>query len=683
MTDYIERKSIEAKEIALDEDFNEDEIYADSDNAILKDFLKDNYPYILDEIECEGYIIEEPLCQYFHEVVYDSKVVGFYTYEYISDIMERRLCINEFYVVPEYRGKMIFINTLKDLIAHSRYDGVLLRNPTRHIINILLENGLATRFSKNLVRTGLKLATRINKLIKNKKLNRLYYDIDDEVAKMTYLGNIYDMNLDSIVFNDTLEILTPHDDIICLSNPRGCDYQRYHLAKKIRNVDKKYLRSTYKTIIKSWDELEEFQKSVDNQFLEDNGIDMYLGSLEKPDPTVQALMDDGELTAGELEVIRKKIEKALQHNEITPQNVMTRFYYHVDYPDSDAPTTGHRKSGHCPYCNSPDIEKGTCCNCGYNLFDKKIEQIQEELKDTIDPETGLYKSLVETIERRGLDSKEVIADQIEISACQLLNFLNQYSDYPSLPDFDDNNEVSEEKYVKFLHENGYIELKENTNTNDENEFLEMLKQTGGLPSTRAYKAHMHREYRYKITKKGRRYYNKNKIANLYMDNIINLPYYQFKHLYQENKDTLNEDELLREYIRQVETEAIEDENLTRYNDVCLTRIKIAKDKEDDKKLLTYMIKSLICRLNYYRLSIEEDNFTQTPVDVYNEVFLLQCQDRIDHDDYKKLFEKAYNNIEIDKLKTNKKELYKDIEDILKSNDISTTNRQLAIKYNDV
>ena len=96
-----------------------------------------------------------------------------------------------------------------------------------------------------------------------------------------------------------------------------------------------------------------------------------------------------------------------------------------------------------------------------------------------------------------------------------------------------------------------------------------------------------------------------------------------------------------------------------------------------------MIKSLICRLNYYRLSIEEDNFTQTPLDVYNEVFLLQCQDRIDHDDYKKLFEKAYNNIEIDKLKTNKKELYKDIEDILKSNDISTTNRQLAIKYNDV
>ena len=66
-----------------------------------------------------------------------------------------------------------------------------------------------------------------------------------------------------------------------------------------------------------------------------------------------------------------------------------------------------------------------------------------------------------------------------------------------------------------------------------------------------------------------------------------------------------------------------------------------------------------------------------------EVFLLDCKDRIDDYDYKEIYENAYNSIEIDKLKTNKEELYEDILDILKNYDMETTNRQLAIKYDDL
>lgn len=156
MTEYIERKANDAKEIVLDEMFSADQLpHIDSDNTVLLDFLKENYPYLYEAMVNEKYIIEENICPFFREVIYDSKVVGFYTYEYITDILTNKICINEFYVVPEYRGNKIFIKTLKNMIAHSEYDGVLLRNPSRLIIEIMLENQLATRFSKNLVRTGI------------------------------------------------------------------------------------------------------------------------------------------------------------------------------------------------------------------------------------------------------------------------------------------------------------------------------------------------------------------------------------------------------------------------------------------------------------------------------------------------------------------------------------------------
>ncbi|MBE6488973.1 MAG: hypothetical protein E7Z86_09705 [Methanosphaera stadtmanae] len=462
-----------------------------------------------------------------------------------------------------------------------------------------------------------------------------------------------------------------------------CDNRKYHLAKKIKNVDKRYVKNVYKTIIRSLDELEKFQESFDNQFLEKGGIDMYLGTLDEPVDSIQALIDDDELNMDELHSIRMKIEKALESNEISPDYILNRFYYLLDNKEKEPLVMGSAKIGHCPYCDKLEFENGVCQDCGYNLLDKKLEEIKKELEDKVDPDTGVYKSLLKTIDEKSLDRDEVIRDQIEISACQLLNYVNHLADYPSLPNFDDNNEVSEELYVKYLTDNGFIELKENTHKNDEKEFIDGLRQMGAVPSTMAYKSHMHRKYRYKITKKGRRYYNQNKIANLYIDNVLNLPYYRFKNFYNKNIDSLSEDEILCQYIGRVKKEIIEREDLVGYNDVCLTMLNILNNNDDKKRFFTFMIKSLICRLNYYLISVENPNFAQTPIDAYNEVFLNECNGMVMDYDYDEAFDEAYDSIEIESLKANREILYNQIEEILEADDISMINDQLLIKYNDI
>jgi len=204
-----------------------------------------------------------------------------------------------------------------------------------------------------------------------------------------------------------------------------------------------------------------------------------------------------------------------------------------------------------------------------------------------------------------------------------------------------------------------------------------------MPSTMAYKSHMHRKYRYKITKKGRRYYNQNKIANLYIDNVLNLPYYRFKNFYNKNIDSLSEDEILCQYIGRVKKEIIEREDLVGYNDVCLTMLNILNNNDDKKRFFTFMIKSLICRLNYYLISVENPNFAQTPIDAYNEVFLNECNGMVMDYDYDEAFDEAYDSIEIESLKANREILYNQIEEILEADDISMINDQLLIKYNDI
>ena len=681
MINYIKRNKDDAKEINFEveqdfEDYNSFLKYINDD--YLLDFIKENYSYIYNAIQEEKYEIEEKFCVAFHEVVYDDKVVGFYTYDYTSDDSEK-LNINEFYVIPEYRGNKIFIDTLKDLIRVNEYDNVVLRNPPRLIIEILLENGLARKFSKNLVRTGIKLSTRLNQIIKNKKLKKFYIDLPDEICHMTYLGNIYDLNINSIAFYDSLELFTLYDEMMVLSTPRRCDYQKYHLTKKIRNIDKRYVKNIYKNVLKSWDELQEFQQSVDNQFGKKKDEDFYLGSSDENLVLIEELMEESELSEESSLMIKEKIQQALDSNEISSDAILIRYHYLLDNPGKEALVTGSVKQGHCPYCNGLEFEQGVCISCGYNLFDKKIESIKQELSEKIDPETGAYKSLLDTINEKGLDKQAVINDQIEIAACQLLNFISQLSNYPSLPDFDDNSMISEERYVDYLKENGYIELKENTNKNDEIEFIEMLKQTGGLPSTRAYKSHMHRDYIYKITKKGRKYSIQNKVANIYMDYVINLPYYKFKKFYLDNKDSLEELELLKEYVKMEERDVVESQNIEEYNNICLTNINIVK-KEDDDELLLYIIKSLICRLNYYLLSIHEDNFMQTPIDGYNEVFVMEYSDLMENYDYDRLFENAYESIELDKLKINREMLHEDIKRILSGENIGELNRILSMKY---
>ena len=641
----------------------------------IPEYLKENYLSIYEAMINENYIIEYPFSEYLHIIEYDDKTVGFYTYNTMQT--PTRITIEEFYIIPEYRGNNIFTDTLIDLEIQDNLD-VLLRNPPRHVIKLLEKNELAYPLTKNLIYSYFKLATTIDETFINKKTKSLFEELEYPMNQMNPVGDVYDLSLSSIVYNDTVGI-TVEDDIICLSTPRKSDNRRYRLQKKLKQVDKKYLRKLYKQAMKNISKMEEYENIIKEKLEENVTVDSILGSADNLKDEITEYTEYNDITIEELKIIHQKTQMALDEGDINSEHIFTRFEYLVDYPEKEAVVTNLKDDGGCDYCGGLEFDEGICDNCGFNLFDKHLEKTKEEISNQADKETGLYYTLIDEIKENNLDINMIRQYQLEYLSIDFLNFIDHQGHYPSLPDFDDQHMISEEYYINYLQSHGLIELIENTERDDEKEFLDMLRSNGAIPTPRAYKAHIHRPYRYKITKKGRRYYKQNKLPNLYNSYIHKIPYYKFK-LYQQEHESTDEMTLIKNFIEYNRQNAIKQSDLNAYCNILVSDILISKDEDDIKDILTKIMTSTMANLNRYKLLDEYSN-DDRPISVENEIWIDQYREFIEYYDIDELLDNAYDSIELEELKGEKLGVFHDMKEALKEDRIFDANQNLTMKYN--
>lgn len=634
----------------------------DEDITIL---IKNKYPIIYEALMNDDYVMEDNYPSFFHEIVYDNKIIGFYTYNEVKEYQDQ-ICITEFYVIPEYRGNKIMINTLLDLTLTNQ--NFILYKPTRRVIEIFIENGLAWHFSKNMVRSIFKLSAELNDLLTNKKIQKYYYDIDYEMGMMNIFTNLFDTNTCSIVFNDPLGFIAD-ENMICMSNPRQYDIQHYKLSKKLRNIDKKYIKNNHKNIVRNILKNDAKEAKIMEQISSNIKVEQIISEKE-----IDKYHKEHDIPVETLKEMVKDIQKAFDKKEINLEHIRTRFEFLVDqhlYPEED-----EVYSGGCDYCGEVVFKNGICQVCGYNHYEKKLEEIKNQIRNQEDSSTGLYKSLLEKIRANNLDVNNVRDAQLEIAEVSFLKFLDDMRDYSFIHNFDDDYEISEEIYIKSLLEKKYIESTPNPHNDDEKAFLYKLKVDNQIPTLRSYKYHMHREYIYKINKKGRRYYKQNKCANLYLEYLHKLPYYEFKQYYNENITKLSKTELLKNYIKIEEEKAVENYDVDMYLDILVSKVEVSSDIYEKS---VNLVQSIICSLNKY-FSKKEPSITETPLTLENEVLIMENIDMLRQHNLDEIFNKAYDNILIPSLKHDKEDRYDDIGDILDTNDIININRDLSYKY---
>ena len=120
---------------------NTQKVYLTEDTLEITLILNEDYPYIMDSIRKENFILKSEKCNLFKELVFDNKVVGFCSYDFSREFMTAAL--NNIYVLPEFRGNGLFIEELEKTMAEHNKPSII--EPTRFLIELLIKYGYAKK----------------------------------------------------------------------------------------------------------------------------------------------------------------------------------------------------------------------------------------------------------------------------------------------------------------------------------------------------------------------------------------------------------------------------------------------------------------------------------------------------------------------------------------------------------
>lgn len=130
---------------------NKQKIYLSETSMDVVEILRDEYGYIYDSILKENFLIKSPYCNLFKEIVFDSKVVGFCSYDHSREFLTAAL--NNIYIIPQYWGNGLFLKEL--LKTMDEYQKPSIVEPTRLVVELLISYGFAKKVGESIVASSI------------------------------------------------------------------------------------------------------------------------------------------------------------------------------------------------------------------------------------------------------------------------------------------------------------------------------------------------------------------------------------------------------------------------------------------------------------------------------------------------------------------------------------------------
>ena len=361
-------------------------------------FLENDYNYILESINEEGFKIENPSCHIFKEILYDDKVVGFSTYETMNCVDE--VSLNCIYVLPEFRGKQLFITEMKEMLEEFT---VGIFEPTRFIIELLIKYGFAKRLTDNLVASGINLDIPPTSF----SCNKITYHIDEDNL---YSSNLYDTNICATI--DLENISSPKTNIIFYSRMLKDDMERYDCKSKRLDLNKKYFDNIKNVMINNSDEfipiIQELKEDVDdiNHFnkLTPEENKKYLlemvGQKGQLSEMFESMIERNILTYERAYEVQSQIIDEIHEDIVTFEGLANRITFLSNKEEIEKSLKlidmfNPHSENICPYCQMDlDNSQGFCNFCGYNLSHKPRA---DDERFTTDRDTDVVQFLLQKI----------------------------------------------------------------------------------------------------------------------------------------------------------------------------------------------------------------------------------------------------------------------------------------------
>ena len=264
------------------------------------DILED-YPYIVDSMEAEGYYMENDLCYLFDEILFENKVVGFATFQIRN---KNEVILTECYILPQYRGNRLFFNELSKFLFVSPNFGIL--QPTKNIVELLISYAYAKKVTDDIVVSAFDFYFDDIYAESNKK--ELFSQEELPVS------NFYDLSICSTIFVEDGEVI--YHDLV------ENDLNNYGKRKDLTNDYFDNIIALFRENQKEYDELIiELKNELPQEKLD---YDVIVGHEEGLSVFMQGFVDNEILSYDKAVEIKQQLIREYEAGEITDETIDDR-----------------------------------------------------------------------------------------------------------------------------------------------------------------------------------------------------------------------------------------------------------------------------------------------------------------------------------------------------------------------
>lgn len=385
------------------EEGSESLIMAESDWDFLDtDEILENYPYIVEAMENEEYCLENDLCTFFDEIIFEEKVVGFATFEIRNEAI---VLLTECFILPEFRGKRLFFDELCKMNFSSPAFGIL--QPTRNVVELLIDFAFAKNVTDDIVVSAFDFY--FDDIDAKSTENRELFEDEMEPS------NFYDLSINSTIFVDGYEVIY-HD---LLEN----DLNRYGPRKDLTDD---YFNNLKTLFSKNSEEFDNLIIELKDELPQDKlTFDELIGYGTGLSDFMQGMVDNDILSYEKAMEIRQQLIDEYESGEIDDETIEEKFSFLV----------ASEMSGSLQLDLFNDIVDDS------DLQDDETHVLKEFL-DLIGDNEELSSSLIHAIFSDDKESFEnLLTDALDDDEKFAENFLNlaeniNDDDYLQLPDDD-------------------------------------------------------------------------------------------------------------------------------------------------------------------------------------------------------------------------------------------------------
>ncbi|WP_405270667.1 GNAT family N-acetyltransferase [Methanobrevibacter sp.] len=328
-------------------DDNTQKVYLSEENFDVVDVLNEDYPYICESIQNEGFILKYRQCNLFKELVCDRKVVGFCSYDFSRDFLT--VALNNIYILPQFRGNRIFLKELENTMREHNKPSIM--EPTRFVVELLVKYGFACKVSENIVASAIEFVVPGYHVLSNGDYE------NDELST-----HFYDLEKCSCI-----HILNIDDAHVAYSAPLNYDIIHYDCIENRENMNEDYFIEITALFKESDEDFMEILSELEKELpVKNYTLEEVIGDEDTFSSYIESLIDDAHITYQKALEIKQQIRDEYESGMILNESLLIRLAYLFE-DNGDAKIKSHDET--CPDCGMPiDSHDRFCHFCGINLI---------------------------------------------------------------------------------------------------------------------------------------------------------------------------------------------------------------------------------------------------------------------------------------------------------------------------